>query len=120
MTAPNIKSPTTVTGKSAVYKISSTSDTSVLANASSSGKALKVNSVFAANVSSNNNVYVDLYILRSTVKYYLAYQVYVPYAASQVLVRKDTYIYLEEGDTLYFKADLANGADVIVSYEEIS
>ena len=120
MAAPNLVSPTTINGKSDIFKISTTNETSVLSNASSSGKALKVNSVFAANVSSNNNVYVDLYIFRSSVKYYLAYQVYVPYAASQVLVRKDTYVYLEEGDALYFKSDLANGADVIISYEEIS
>lgn len=120
MTAPNIKSPTTVTGKSAITKITGTTATSILANASASGKALKINSVFAANISANDNVYIDLYITRNSTNYYLAYQVVIPYSATQILVRKDTYIYLEEGDTLYFKSAVVNAVDVCVSYEDIS
>jgi hypothetical protein len=49
MTAPNLKSPTTITGKTARYAVTA-SLASVLANGAASGKVLKINSIFCANV----------------------------------------------------------------------
>ena len=44
MSAPNLKSPTTITGKTARYAVTA-SLAAALSNASSSGKALKINIV---------------------------------------------------------------------------
>jgi len=49
MTAPNIVNVTTITGKTALVKLSNSTATSVLANGASSGKVLKLSGVLAAN-----------------------------------------------------------------------
>ena len=50
MAAPNIVNVATITGKSAVVDLSSTSATAVVSNAASSGKVFKINSILVANV----------------------------------------------------------------------
>ena len=47
MAAPNLKSPTTINGKTARAGITTTSIVGVVTNAGSSGKALKINSIFS-------------------------------------------------------------------------
>jgi hypothetical protein len=49
MAAPNLKNPTTITGKTARYAVTA-SLASVLANGAASGKVFKINSIFCANV----------------------------------------------------------------------
>ena len=46
MAAPNLKNPTTINGKTARANITGTSIVGVVTNAGSSGKALKINSLF--------------------------------------------------------------------------
>ena len=49
MAAPNLKEPTTIVGKTNGYAVT-TSLAAALSNGAASGKVLKVNSVYAANV----------------------------------------------------------------------
>lgn len=124
MAAPNIASPTTITGKTAVVNLSTTSATAVVSNAASSGKVFKVNTLIVSNVDGTNNANI-------TISYYsqddiggtateIVSTVSVPADSTLVVIGKDTYIYLEEDRSLGATASAANDLKVICSYEEIS
>ena len=124
MAAPNLVSPTTINGKTVTVDLSSTSATSILSNAASSGKVLKVNSLYVANVDGSTNTEV-------TVNYYSAAALggtatqicstlVVPADATVVVIDKDAYVYLEENTSLGATAGTANDLKIVCSYEDIS
>jgi len=124
MAAPNLLSPTTITGKSVTVNLTSTSATSILSNAASSGKVLKVNSLYVANVDGINNAEI-------TINYYSAAAlggtatqicstVVVPAGGTLVVIDKDAYIYLEENTSLGATAGTASDLKIVCSYEDIS
>ena len=124
MAAPNIVNVATITGKSAVGDLSSTSATAVVANAASSGKVFKINSILVANV--DGSVAADI-----TLAYYsqddiggtateLLKTVSVPQDSTLVAFDKNTSFYLEEDKSIGATASAANDLKVFVSYEEIS
>jgi len=124
MAAPNLLSPTTITGKSVTVDLTTTSATSILSNAASSGKVLKVNSLYVANVDGTTNAEI-------TINYYsaaalggtatqLCSTVVVPADATLVVVDKDAYIYLEENTSLGATAGTASDLKIVCSYEDIS
>jgi hypothetical protein len=117
--APNLKSPTTITGKTARYAVTATL-ASALANSAASGKAFKINSVYCANVDGAAAADIDLTIYNGTTDFYLAKTITVPADATQMLVTRDAYFYLEEGDSLRAKASVAGDLEVVIGYEEIS
>lgn len=117
MTAPNIVSVATITGKSAVQAVG-TSPTAIVSNAGGSGKVLKVNALYVSNVDGTNaaDLTVDLY--RSATAYRLAYT--VSCVADAVMDVLSKAIYLEEGDSLRLTASAAGDLEAVCSYEEIS
>lgn len=117
MAAPNLASPTTITGKTAVYaNVPATATTIVSAVAT--GHAYKINSILVANKNASTAYTVTLDVYRASTAYNFAYTVSVPSgAALDVLSSR---IYLEEGDALRATASSANQLDIIVSYEDIS
>ena len=124
MAAPNIVNVSTITGKTAYLALSSTSATSLISNAASSGKVFKINMIQVANVDGTSacNVTVDYHTAASAggTAYSLVSTVSVPADASLVVVDKNTAIYLEEDRSISVTAGTANDLEVIVSYEEIS
>jgi hypothetical protein len=118
MAAPNLKQPTTVTGKTIGYAVTTTM-ADVLVNAAASGKVLKINAVYCANVDGASVARIDLAWRRSGTDFRLALGISIPAGATQILVAREAYIYLEEGDTLRAKADVAGDLELTVSYEEI-
>lgn len=123
MAAPNIVNVATITGKTALVRLTNSTATQVLANAANSNKVLKLAGVLAANTEGVSvNVAFDLYITRSSVDYYLARNITIPALAAYEAFMKDaTPVYLEEGDTLVAKSSNASGhIHVLVAYEEIS
>jgi len=119
MAAPNLKSPTTVTGKTDGYAVTDTL-AAALSNSAGSGKALKVVSVYCANVDGTNAADIDLTYYNGTTDFYLAKTITVPADATQVLVTREAPIYLEEGDSLRAKASAASDLELVISYEEVS
>lgn len=119
MAAPNLKSPTTITGKTDGYAVTA-SLAAALTNSAASGKVLKINSVYAANVDGTNNADISLSYYNGTTDFYLAKTIVVPADATQVLVTREAYVYLEEGDSLRAVASAANDIELVISYEEIS
>jgi hypothetical protein len=119
MAAPNLKSPTTVIGKTVTYAVT-TSLAVALINVASSGKVLKVNSVYCANVDGTDAADISLALFDGTTNRYLAKTIAVPADATQVLVTREGYIYVEEGQSLTAVASADDGLELVISYEEIS
>jgi hypothetical protein len=124
MAAPNLLSPTTINGKTVTVDLSTTSATSILSNAASSGKVLKVNALYVANV--DGSTAADI-----TINYYsaaalggtatqIASTVSVPADATLVVIDKDAYVYLEENTSLGAIAGTASDLKIVCSYEDIS
>lgn len=120
MTAPNLKSPTTITGKTAAVNLSTTAVTSVLANSAASNKVLKINSIFSANVNGTVASDISISIYDGSSDVYLAYTISVPPDATQIISTKETYFYLEEGYSIRATAGTANAINIVVGYEEIT
>ena len=119
MAAPNLKNPTTITGKTARYAVTA-SLASVLANGAASGKALKINSIFCANVDGTNAADISVSIYDGSTDRYLAKTIAVPADATQIISTKETYFYLEEGDSIRAVANEADDLELIIGYEDIS
>ena len=122
MAAPNIKSGssvTTVTGKTVGYAVT-TSMAAALSNGASSGKVLKVNSVYCANVDGSAAADISLEHYNGTTAYKIANTITVPADATQVLVTREAYIYLEEGQSLRASASASGDLELVISYEDIS
>lgn len=119
MAAPNLKNPTTITGKTARYAVTATL-ANALANSASSGKVLKINSIFCANVDGTATADISVSIYNGTTDYYIAKTIAVPADATQVISTKETYFYLEEGDSIRAIASAAGDLELIIGYEDIS
>jgi len=117
MTAPNIISPTTINGKTAVLAITTT-PTAIVTNGSTSNKVLKIDQLLITNVDGTNNATVNVDIFRSSVAYKLAYLMTVPAGATLDIV--SSRVYLEEGDTLRLTASANSDLEGVCSYEDIS
>ena len=124
MAAPNIVNVSTIIGKSATIALSTTSATTLVSNAASSGKVFKINMIQVANVDGTNacDVTVDMHSAASGggTAYSLVATVSVGADSSLVALDKNTAIYLEEDRSITATAGTANDLEVIVSYEEIS
>ncbi len=119
MAAPNLKSPTTITGKTARYAVTTTL-AAALSNTAASGKVLKVNSIFCANVDGTLAADISVSIYNGTTDTYIAKTISVPADATQVLSTKDSYFYLEEGDSLRAIASVNGDLELVIGYEEIA
>ena len=124
MAAPNIVDVSTIIGKSATIALSSTSQTTLVSNAASSGKVFKINMIQVANVDGTNaaDVTIDVHSAAAGggTAYSLVATASVPADASLIAVDKNTALYLEEDKSITATASAANDLEVIVSYEEIS
>ena len=124
MAAPNIVDVSTIIGKSATIALSTTSQTTLVSNAASSGKVFKINMIQVANVDGTNacDITVDVHSAAAGggTAYSLVSTVSVPADASLVALDKGTSVYLEEDRSITATAGTANDLEVIVSYEEIS
>ena len=133
MAAPNIVNVATITGVTTFHAgIAVTTGgkgalgvTTVVSNAASSGKVLKINSLTAAAIGSTTGVtlqyfdHVNHASAGSTVS--LGTTISVPNFSTLVVISKENSIYLEENTSLGIFAQPNTGTiDVVCSYEEIS
>jgi hypothetical protein len=119
MAAPNLKAPTTILGRTARYAVT-TSLAAALSNGAASGKVLKINSIFCANVDGTNAADISVSVYNGTTDTYIAKTIAVPADATQILSTKETYFYLEEGDSIRALASAASDLELIIGYEEIA
>jgi hypothetical protein len=119
MAAPNLKAPTVITGKTLAYNCTATL-ASVLSNGASSGEVFKINTIRACNIDGVNSSNIDITLFRSSTHSYITYQIPVPAQSSLIVLSKEEYLYLEEGDALYAKATSASQITLTISYEDIT
>jgi hypothetical protein len=119
MAAPNLKNPTTITGRTARYAVT-TSLANALANSAASGKVLKINSIFCSNVDGVNVADISVSIYNGTTDFYLTKTISVPADATQIISTKDTYFYLEEGDSIRAVSSSSGDLELVIGYEDIS
>lgn len=124
MAAPNLLSPTTITGKTAAVSLTSTSATSILSNASASGKVMKVNTITISNVNGGSpaNITINYYSAAALggTAYAMVSTIPVPANSTLIVSDKTTAFYLEEDKSIGATAGTANYLIVTLSYEEIS
>lgn len=124
MAAPNLQNASAVYLKSATADLTTTGETSVLSNAASSGKLLKVDSVIVANIDASTAYAITLTYHSaaalagtSTV---IASTISVPANSSLVVIDRTTAVYLEEDRSLGATASTGNKLKVTCQYEDIS
>jgi hypothetical protein len=133
MAAPNIVNVTTITGVTTFHAgIAVTTGgkgalgiTTVVSNAASSGKVLKINSLVAAGIGATTGVTLQYFndinhaSAGSTVS--IGMTISVPTFSTLAIITKDNSVYLEENTSLgIFAQPLTGTIDVVCSYEEIS
>jgi len=133
MAAPNIVNVTTITGVTTFHAgIAVTTGgkgalgiTTVVSNAASSGKVLKINSLVAAGIAATTGVTLQYFndinhaSAASTVS--IGMTLSVPIFSTLAIITKDNSVYLEENTSLGIFAQPNTGTiDVVCSYEEIS
>jgi len=124
MAAPNIVNTSTIVGKTNVVDLTTTNATSVVSNAASSGKVLKINTLVVSNVDGNSpyDITINLYSQAAAggTATQIASTISVPADATLVVIDKSTSIYLEEDKSIGAIASSASKLKVVCSYEEIS
>jgi|JI10StandDraft_1071094.scaffolds.fasta_scaffold188772_2 hypothetical protein len=124
MAAPNLLNLTTVSAKQAKLSLSGTSATVLVDNPASSGKAIMVVAVLAANDDGANSVNVTLSHHSAAngagTAFKLAHLLPVAATKTLVLIDKATPVILEEDQSLVVTASAANDLDVTAYYFELS
>jgi hypothetical protein len=118
MALPNLKNPTYIYGKTARYAVTDSLATALAAPGT--GKTFKINSIFCANVDGTAVADISVSIYDGSDDRYLAKTLSVPAKAAQILSTKETYFYLEEGDSIRAVATAAGDLELIIGYEDIS
>jgi len=124
MAAPNLASLTTITAKTGLTDLNSTSATTLLSNAASSGKVLKLSSLYVCNVDGTNNADVTIKVHSAAsgggTGFAIASTIVVPADGSAVVIDKNSPVYLEEDKSLVATASAADDLECVLSYEELS
>ena len=118
MAAPNLKNPTTIIGKTARYAVGSGLATAI--SGVPSGSVYKINSIFCANVDGTSAADISVSIYDGSTDFYLAKTIAVPADATQIISTKETYFYLEEGDSIRATGSHVSRLELVIGYEDIS
>ena len=124
MANPNIVNVAAIYGNNSTTALSSTSATSIINNAASSGKVYKVNSIVVANVDGTSAADITINIYSQDdlggTAYAIASTISVPADASLIVTDKTTSFYLKEDQSVGAIAGSANDLVVTASWEEIN
>jgi hypothetical protein len=124
MANPNIVSVSAIYGENSLTSLTSTSATSILSNAASSGKVYKVNSIIVSNVDGTAAADITINVYSAAALGGTAFPVVstlsVPADSSVIVVDKSTGIYIKENQSIGATAGTANDLVVVASWEEIS
>ena len=124
MANPNIISATVIYGNNASVSLTTTSATSIVSNAASSGKVFKINTIMVANVDGTNaaDITINKYSAAALggSAFPIASTVSVPADATLIVLDKTTSIYLKENESIGATAGTASDLVVTCSWEEIN
>ena len=121
---PNIVNVTAIYGNTSTTSLSTTSATSIVSNAASSGKVFKINSIVVANIDGTSaaDITINLYSAASLggTATAIASTISVPADATLIVTDKTTTFYLLEDKSIGAIASAANDLVVTASWEEIN
>ena len=124
MANPNIVAVTAIYGNSSQVSLSTTSATSLVSNAASSGKVFKINSIVVANVDGITAADITINIYSQAAlggtAYPIASTISVPADATLIVTDKTTSFYLLENQSIGATAGSASDLVVTTSWEEIN
>ena len=124
MANPNIVTVTAIRGENASVSLTTTGATSIVSNAASSGKVLKINAILVSNVDGTNaaDITINKYSAAALggSAFAIASTISVPADATLIVVDKTTSIYLKENESIGAIAGTANDLVVTCSWEDIS
>lgn len=120
MAAPNIVNVSGLYLKSDVADVPSSTGT-IQVNAAGSGLAIKLTSMYCANIDGSSSVDVTVTLVKADASSAaLASTVPVSADSTQVLITKEAPVVLEEGDYVTSLGSAANDAQLVYSWEEYS
>lgn len=124
MANPNIVNVTTIYGNSSSTSLTTTSATSLVSNAASSGKVFKINSIVVANVDGTSAADITINVYSQAAlggtAYPIASTISVPADATLIITDKTTSFYLLENKSIGATAGSASDLVVTASWEEIN
>lgn len=123
MAAPNLNNPTSITGKTTYLTLANTNETTLLTNAASSGKALRITNLMFVNIDGIAAVDASATIYTAAsggTGHKIANTITVPADSSIVLLGRENAVWLEEDRRITVQASAASDLAVICSYEEIA
>jgi len=124
MANPNIVNVAAIYGNSSQVSLTTTSATSLVSNAASSGKVFKINSITVANVDGTNAADITINIYSAAAlggtAFPLVSTVSVPADATLIVTDKTTSFYLLENQSIGATAGTASDLVVNASWEEIN
>jgi hypothetical protein len=124
MANPNIVNVAAIYGNSSQTSLSTTSATSLVSNAASSGKVFKINSITVANVdgSAAADITINVYSAAALggTAFPIVSTISVPADATLIVTDKTTTFYLLENQSIGATAGTASDLVVNASWEEIN
>lgn len=120
MSAPNIVNVSNIIAKTTGADLGTTLTTSLLANAASSGKVFKINTIIVCNVDGSAAASLSLEHYDGTNSKRIASTISIPANTTLVALDKNSVIYLEEGHSIRGGASATGDLECLISYEEIS
>lgn len=123
MVAPNLNAPASITGKTTCLSLADTNETTLLANAAGSNKAIRITSLLLVNIDGTNVVDATVRIYSAAsggTGFPLANTIAIPADATVVLLGRDSSIWLEEDRRLTVTASAGGDLAAICAYEEVA
>ena len=124
MANPNLVNVAAIYGNNSSVSLTTTSATSIVSNAASSGKVYKINMIMVANVDGTNaaDITINKYSAAALggTAFPIASTISVPADATLIILDKTTSIYLKEDESIGATAGTASDLVVTCSWEEIN
>jgi hypothetical protein len=124
MANPNIVNVSSIYGVTTYAALTTTLTTILLANAASSGKVYKINSIMVANIDGSSaadaTVKINTAAAGNGTSYALASTISVPADATLQVIDGNASFYLQEDKSILGGASANGDLEIVISYEEIS
>lgn len=124
MANPNIVSLTAIYGNTSTTSLSTTNATSIVSNASSSGRVLKINTLVVSNNDNSTAIAVTVNLYSAAALGGTAFpwvtNLSVPAGSALVVIDKTSSVYLLEDKSIGATANTASKITVISSWEEMN
>lgn len=122
MANPNLNAPTAVYAANTFVALTSTTETALISNASTSNKVYLIDSIVVSNVDGSAAADCTITVYGSDTNSGTGYRVVstvsVPADATLVTVAKDMGLTLKENQSVYVTASAANDLEVVAYWKE--